>query len=179
MRREQILKLCCNHYITPELKFTPMLNTAGKALCWFAMDFAYGVPTTEQLSFRFKTAEIAEQFQKAVQDAKESISGGKGETSATPVVETIGATSDSAPAVEGFKFSMTTKAEAETPKPAFKLGGGFNFSLNMTPGIPSTTSPIKSPGMTSTKTHEISEDGSYVNKERGLPQCGLEARSWR
>lgn len=98
MRREQILKLCCNHYIHPKLKMTAMPNTKGCALVWYAMDFAEGEPRSEQFSIKFKSEEVAKKFESAVEDAKERISGeivSKPEQEPdkkTPTVETIGAT---------------------------------------------------------------------------------------
>ena len=53
MRREQILKICCNHQITADLDLKPM-NTSEVAWCWFAMDFTDGQPVNEQFALKFK-----------------------------------------------------------------------------------------------------------------------------
>ena len=38
MRREQVLKICANHYITPEMTLIP-LKTSERAWCWYANDY--------------------------------------------------------------------------------------------------------------------------------------------
>lgn len=95
MRREQILKPCCNHYITQELKLKPMPNSKGCALVWYAMDFADEEPRTEQFSIKFRNEEIAQKFEKAVEDTKMKLAGARPKTSQvsnipTPAVETLG-----------------------------------------------------------------------------------------
>ena len=40
MRREQVLKVCANHYISAEMSLAPM-QTNEKALVWTAMDYGY------------------------------------------------------------------------------------------------------------------------------------------
>ncbi|CAE1301352.1 RANBP2 [Acanthosepion pharaonis] len=72
MRREQVLKVCCNHYITVDLDLKPMQKSNGNAWVWYAMDFSDGgEPTHQQLSIRFKNADIANDFKKAFDNAKE------------------------------------------------------------------------------------------------------------
>ncbi len=39
MRREQVLKVCANHYISGDMKLNP-LKTSEKAWCWFANDYS-------------------------------------------------------------------------------------------------------------------------------------------
>ena len=39
MRREQVLKLCANHYITAEMSLNP-LKTSDRAWCWYASDYS-------------------------------------------------------------------------------------------------------------------------------------------
>lgn len=75
MRREQILKICCNHYITPELDLKPMPNSDGKALTWYALDSSDDEAKFEQFSVRFKTPEIASKFKEAFESAKQRLSG--------------------------------------------------------------------------------------------------------
>ncbi|XP_021361373.1 E3 SUMO-protein ligase RanBP2-like isoform X2 [Mizuhopecten yessoensis] len=71
MRREQILKVCCHHYITPDLMLKPMPKTDGKAFIWFAMDFSDETPNMEQFSIRFKSSEVARKFADAFDIARE------------------------------------------------------------------------------------------------------------
>lgn len=60
MRRDQVLKICANHYILPEMK----LEAKGdKSWVWFAQDFSEADLVREQFAARFKTTDIAKRFQ--------------------------------------------------------------------------------------------------------------------
>lgn len=67
MRREIILKVCLNHYLTPDLNFIPKNE---KCWQWQAVDFAEGQPQGEVFTIRFKTAEDAEKFMNTINDLK-------------------------------------------------------------------------------------------------------------
>lgn len=71
MRREQVLKICLNHYISPDLELT---RKDEKTWMWHAQDFSEGVLAPEQFACRFKTSEIAEEFAAAVEEAKVDLS---------------------------------------------------------------------------------------------------------
>lgn len=66
MRREQVLKVCLNHYLTKDLKFE---KRNDKSWSWTATDFSESEPSPELLAVRFKTSELAEEFKKAIDDA--------------------------------------------------------------------------------------------------------------
>ncbi|XP_043926927.1 E3 SUMO-protein ligase RanBP2-like [Protopterus annectens] len=69
MRREQILKICANHYITPDMKLIP--NAASdKSLLWHAVDYADEMAKPEQLAIRFKTADEAKLFKNKFEEAQ-------------------------------------------------------------------------------------------------------------
>ena len=53
LRREQILKIACNHYITSAMTLNPM-NTSETAVCWYAIDYTDGNPIEEQFALKFK-----------------------------------------------------------------------------------------------------------------------------
>lgn len=69
MRREIIKKVCCNHVLTKEMIFQHMPNI-DKALFWCAKDFSDGELVAETFCLRFKTAQICNDFMKAVQMAQ-------------------------------------------------------------------------------------------------------------
>ncbi|KAL0185110.1 hypothetical protein M9458_020806, partial [Cirrhinus mrigala] len=68
MRREQVLKLCVNHWITPNMKLEPMKATE-KAWTWSALDFADGDGSAETLAVRFRLQETADAFKKSFEEA--------------------------------------------------------------------------------------------------------------
>ncbi|XP_041353030.1 E3 SUMO-protein ligase RanBP2-like [Gigantopelta aegis] len=80
MRREQVLKLCLNHMITSDLQLNQMPRSDGKAWIWYAQDFSDDEPKIEQFTIRFKTAEIADSFKAAFEDARSKMSEGPMQT---------------------------------------------------------------------------------------------------
>ncbi|KAK8396428.1 hypothetical protein O3P69_005465 [Scylla paramamosain] len=72
-RREQVHKLCCNHYLTTQLELHP-LQSSETAWCWYAIDFSEkpeGVK--EQLAVKFKTVELAKEFKTKFEDCQEQL----------------------------------------------------------------------------------------------------------
>ena len=62
MRRNQILKVCCNHYITPEMTIDVHMGNP-KALWWFCeADFSEETVKPQKLAIRFKLEETAQKF---------------------------------------------------------------------------------------------------------------------
>uniref|UniRef100_A0A3P9K300 E3 SUMO-protein ligase RanBP2 n=1 Tax=Oryzias latipes TaxID=8090 RepID=A0A3P9K300_ORYLA len=61
MRREQVLKVCANHWITTTMNLKPLAGS-DKAWIWLANDFSDGDAKLEQLAVKFKTPELAEEF---------------------------------------------------------------------------------------------------------------------
>ncbi|XP_073701305.1 E3 SUMO-protein ligase RanBP2 isoform X1 [Garra rufa] len=73
MRREQVLKICANHYITADMALKPNAGS-DKSWVWYAMDYADEMPKTEQLAIRFKTADEAALFKVKFEEAQKFIS---------------------------------------------------------------------------------------------------------
>ncbi|XP_043547712.1 ranBP2-like and GRIP domain-containing protein 4 isoform X1 [Chiloscyllium plagiosum] len=71
MRRDQVLKICANHWLTPEIRIEPMKGTE-KAFIWSVMDFADDVAKMEQLAVRFKQQDIANSFRELFEEAKKA-----------------------------------------------------------------------------------------------------------
>lgn len=142
MRREQILKICCNHYITDKLDLKPMPNSNGKAWTWYAMDHSDDEPKCEQFSVRFKTPEIANKFKEAFDNAKKKLSG-LVSTERTPSSPAASATSSRPPAILQtllsedddviyIKKEMATPAQVEMAQ-KFKLPDHFYLYENAPP----------------------------------------------
>lgn len=86
MRREQVLKLCCNQMVTKDMKFDK-LGAAGTSLSWCGQDYSENELQAEVLAIRFKTADICKQFHDAILEAQKGISAndGVGDESVVPV----------------------------------------------------------------------------------------------
>lgn len=69
MRREQVLKICANHYISPDMKLTPNAGS-DRSFVWHALDYADELPKPEQLAIRFKTSEEATLFKCKFEEAQ-------------------------------------------------------------------------------------------------------------
>ncbi|XP_040912885.1 RANBP2-like and GRIP domain-containing protein 5/6 isoform X2 [Toxotes jaculatrix] len=92
MRRDQVLKICANHWITAAMKLEPMKG-AEKAWVWSAMDFAeVGEGNIEQLAVRFKLQDTANTFKRVFEEAK--VAQGK-EEFMTPVTPGVNTSQDS------------------------------------------------------------------------------------
>ncbi|XP_065887549.1 ranBP2-like and GRIP domain-containing protein 3 [Dysidea avara] len=64
MQREQVLKLCCNHYIVPGMVLRPG-SYADRSWVWFtSADLSEDTPQEETLCVKFKHAETASEFKK-------------------------------------------------------------------------------------------------------------------
>jgi len=70
MRREQVLKLCCNMVITKELKFSNLNTTT---LSFGGQDFSENEMRKEMLAVRFKTAELVQSFHEAVKNVQKKL----------------------------------------------------------------------------------------------------------
>jgi E3 SUMO-protein ligase RanBP2 len=55
LRREQVLKVACNHLISPSMELKPM-SSSETAWCWVAEDFTEGQGKVEQFAVKFKVS---------------------------------------------------------------------------------------------------------------------------
>uniref|UniRef100_A0A3B5QTR2 E3 SUMO-protein ligase RanBP2 n=1 Tax=Xiphophorus maculatus TaxID=8083 RepID=A0A3B5QTR2_XIPMA len=69
MRRDQVLKVCANHWITTTMNLKP-LSGSDKAWIWMANDFSDGDAKLEQLAAKFKTTELAEEFKEKFEECQ-------------------------------------------------------------------------------------------------------------
>lgn len=131
MRREQVLKICLNQRLSDDIDLKPMARSEGKAWVWHADDYSEGEIKHEQLAIRFKTKDIADQFKRAIEDAKV----GK---LVTPVKVTT---------PEGEKTDDKVTTPAKEPSPGVKpktLLDSFNFTTpSQSTTTTSTTSTFK------------------------------------
>ena len=73
MRRDQIFKVCANHFLTADMELKP---NAGSHRSWVwhtNADVSDGEPKAEQLAVKFKNAEIAREFREKFDKCKEEL----------------------------------------------------------------------------------------------------------
>ena len=67
MRRENILKICCNHYITDKMEFIPFVFSNNTLWTWITLsDFSDEEAKVEKLGIKFKLLDVAQNFNKKV-----------------------------------------------------------------------------------------------------------------
>ncbi len=72
MRRQQVLKLCCNHYIVPEMSLQPF-GGQDSAWLWSTMsDISDEQAKPEKLAIRFRHAETANKFKAVFEECTAS-----------------------------------------------------------------------------------------------------------
>lgn len=101
MRREQVLKICCNQMLTKDMIFKKMPNTET-ALTWFGQDYSENELQLELLAIRFKTAETCKQFHDAILAAQAKM----GSEASAPATASTAKTTTSA------KASSDSKVDA-------------------------------------------------------------------
>ena len=72
MRREKTLKVCLNHFVSPQLNLVPSDNSDVCFLWKCPADYAENPPTEESFLIRFKTVEEAKGFEENFNKAKEN-----------------------------------------------------------------------------------------------------------
>ena len=83
LRRDQVLKIACNHLIQQSMKLEPMAKSET-AVTWFAKECnEEGELSDEKLAARFKLAETKDEFKKAFEEAQLDLANGP-ESSAEP-----------------------------------------------------------------------------------------------
>lgn len=75
MRRDKVLSLCANHYITPEMKLKAPDDT-DKAWLWTAQDYSSEEMSVENLAVVFKSSELAAEFKKVFDDCSTTLREG-------------------------------------------------------------------------------------------------------
>eukprot|EP00064_Thunnus_orientalis_P024387 superscaffoldBa00010381_g24679 len=69
MRREQVLKICANHWITTTMNLKPLAGS-DKTWIWMANDFSDGDAKPEQLAAKFKSPELAKEFKEKFEECQ-------------------------------------------------------------------------------------------------------------
>ncbi|XP_017875695.1 E3 SUMO-protein ligase RanBP2 isoform X2 [Ceratina calcarata] len=161
MRREQVLKVCANHYLMPDMELTAKSNNE-KAWFWVANDFADGESKVEMFSIKFKTVEeglsFKEHFDKAKANLPQSLekiaeTTTRDKTSTIVALNTVKKTEKTKPEAEQIpkqSAGVITPTEIVTPKTGTTTTviGGFSFSSTPTVQKIATVEPVKPPPKT-------------------------------
>lgn len=70
MRRELVLKICCNQRLTPDLELKPV-TSSEKAVSWIGRDFSEGECKKELFAIRFKTVDQLDAFKNKFNEVKD------------------------------------------------------------------------------------------------------------
>ncbi|NXF81806.1 RBP2 ligase, partial [Sclerurus mexicanus] len=133
MRRDQVLKICANHYINTDMKLTPNA-TSDKSFVWHALDYADELPKPEQLAIRFKTPEEAMLFKKKFEEAQNILKslGSNADTSVTQSSGTAKETTNQDIKEPSRSISGTLNLSFQFPKDGVSSGSDSKSSLTAT-----------------------------------------------
>ncbi|XP_072041062.1 uncharacterized protein [Amphiura filiformis] len=158
MRRDQMIRVCANHYLNESMKLTPN-DGSDRSWVWHAMDASDGEPALEKLAVRFKTPETAAKFkdifEAAVEDLKtgaaNKISTGVTESSKSDIVGSEDATTPEKSDIHSLEIlSRSDRKETAAPavnkketdpKPMPKVESAFSEIFKNSP-IPPTSSSV-------------------------------------
>ncbi|KAM6291370.1 ranBP2-like and GRIP domain-containing protein 4 [Porphyrio hochstetteri] len=115
MRRDQVLKICANHYINPDMKLAPNAGS-DKSFVWHALDYADELPKPEQLAIRFKTPEEAMLFKSKFEECQS-------------ILKTLGSNVDASVTQNSGTGSETPNQDTKEPSRSGSetLNFGFQF----------------------------------------------------
>ncbi|KAJ7397304.1 hypothetical protein BTVI_136638 [Pitangus sulphuratus] len=135
MRRDQVLKICANHYINTDMKLTPNA-TSDKSFVWHALDYADESPKPEQLAIRFKTPEEAMLFKKRFEEAQN-------------ILKSLGSNADASVTQNSGTAKETTNQNIK--EPSRSISGTLNLNFQFPKDGVSSESDSKS-SLTTTST---------------------------
>uniref|UniRef100_A0A8C0C2L4 E3 SUMO-protein ligase RanBP2 n=1 Tax=Buteo japonicus TaxID=224669 RepID=A0A8C0C2L4_9AVES len=113
MRRDQVLKICANHYINTDMKLTPNAGS-DKSFVWHALDYADELPKPEQLAIRFKTPEEAMLFKSKFEESQN-------------ILKTLGSNVDTSVTQSSGTARETTNQDIK--EPSRSISGTLNFGF--------------------------------------------------
>lgn len=140
MRRDQVLKICANHYINTDMKLT--LNAGSdKSFVWHALDYADELPKPEQLAIRFKTPEEAMLFKSKFEEAQNILKnlGTNVDTSVTQSTGTTREATNQDSKETSRSISGTLNLDFQFPKEGVGSEPGSKGSLTATSTVSSPT----------------------------------------
>ncbi|XP_064295759.1 ranBP2-like and GRIP domain-containing protein 4 isoform X1 [Phalacrocorax carbo] len=167
MRRDQVLKICANHYINTDMKLTPNAGS-DKSFVWHALDYADELPKPEQLAIRFKTPEEAMLFKSKFEESQK-------------ILKTLGSNLDTSVAQSSGTARETTNQDIK--EPSRSLSGTPNFGFQFPKdGVGSETDSKGSVTATSTAsgstTFSLGKEALQTSSGVGFRQHLLKKDQW-
>ncbi|XP_048004497.1 E3 SUMO-protein ligase RanBP2-like [Leguminivora glycinivorella] len=168
MRREQVMKVCCNHAVTKAMTFQKMPNV-DKAVTWCAQDFSEGELTPETFCLRFKTVQACNEFIEVVKTAQSKLrddtKAAKEELNAAKQNSQTGITIASKPANSNWGDKFKPKQGSWECKECL-VRNEANVEI-----CPACNSPKKPVSATANiKTTEIKKPNNEAKFKFGIPQ---------
>lgn len=105
MRREPILKVCLNHWLTSDINY---LVKDDKSWLFSACDFSTGEITPQQFCIRFANKTVAQEFKTAIDDARNKYLDSNVVPEVTEKKETVEITEVKTPTNESDKVVLPT-----------------------------------------------------------------------
>ncbi|XP_027496551.1 ranBP2-like and GRIP domain-containing protein 4 isoform X5 [Corapipo altera] len=166
MRRDQVLKICANHYINTDMKLTPNA-TSDKSFVWHALDYADELPKPEQLAIRFKTPEEAMLFKKKFEEAQN-------------ILKSLGSNADASVTQNSGTAKETTNQDIK--EPSTSTSGTLNLSFQFPKDGVSSESDSKS-SLTATSTASgptisFGKDAQQAYSSGGFGQHLMKKDQW-
>uniref|UniRef100_A0A8C0VN34 E3 SUMO-protein ligase RanBP2 n=1 Tax=Cyanistes caeruleus TaxID=156563 RepID=A0A8C0VN34_CYACU len=165
MRRDQVLKICANHYINTDMKLTP--NAASdKSFVWHALDYADELPKPEQLAIRFKTPEEAMLFKKKFEEAQN-------------ILKSLGSNADTSVAQSGDTAKETANQDIKEPNRTTSgtMNLGFQFPKDGTSSEPDSKGTLTATSSASSTTISFGKDAQQASSS-GFGQHLLKKDQW-
>ena len=129
LRRDQTLKVACNHLINTDMKLEPMFGSEN-AVTWFAMDHTDDEPKMEKLAAKFKLVETKDAFKKKFEECQKLLKDGPTSGANTEETNEAPAASASATTPEAPAGASTNTTSAST-----SLFGGSANTSSASPSI--------------------------------------------
>lgn len=167
MRRDQVLKICANHYINTDMKLTP--NAASdKSFVWHALDYADELPKPEQLAIRFKTPEEAMLFKKKFEEAQN-------------ILKSLGSNADTSVAQSSGTAKETANQDIKEPSRTISgtMNLGFQFSKDGASSEPDSKGSLTATSTASSTTISFGKDGQQACSSGGFGQHLLKKDQWK
>ena len=118
MRRDQVLKVCCNHFLSADMTLSPMANSERSWVWFTSCDVSEGTPKPEKFAAKFKTKDIAEEFREAFESAQHLLRASPEVVSGPPGLDSdseVSALSQLIPALETDRSDTQNTSDVERP----------------------------------------------------------------